>query len=98
MKSVIGDKDFLDHCHPLPEGQNKLAKLFEEAYTKKIGLKGNEKATIINDLYNPELASGNQSPFNLYFKSIADLDASKIRDLFKKYFDLTKKELVTDYI
>ena len=96
MKSVISHTDYLDHCHPLPEGQKKLAKLFKEAY-KKIGITGNEKATIINDLYNPELANGNQSPFNCYFKSISDLDGGKISELFKKYFNLVEKKLVADY-
>tara|TARA_B100001121_G_scaffold125751_2_gene110201 strand:- start:12318 stop:14312 length:1995 start_codon:yes stop_codon:yes gene_type:complete len=96
MKSAISRTDYLDHCHPLPEGQKKLAKLIEEAYSK-IGLTGNEKATIVNDLYNPELANGNQSPFNFYFKSISDIDGSKIRELFKKYFNLVEKEIVADY-
>ena len=92
MKSVIGDRLFRS-LSSASRGTKKISKIIEEAYSK-IGLTGNEKATIINDLYNPELASGNQSPFNLYFKSISDLDASKIRDLFKKYFDLVEKELV----
>ena len=70
--------------------------MIEEAYSK-IGLAGNEKATIVNDLYNPELANGNQSPFNFYFKSISDIDGSKIRELFKKYFNLVEKEIVADY-
>ena len=96
MKSAISRTDYLDHCHPLPEGQKKLAKLIEEAYSK-IGLTGNEKASIINDLYNPELANGNQSPFNFYFKSISDIDRSEISQLFKKYFNLVENDIVSDY-
>ena len=34
MSLILNKEDYLDHCHPLPEGQIKLAKAFEVQYKK----------------------------------------------------------------
>ena len=70
---------FLDHCHLLPKGHILLA----EAIRNQLRFDKNfntSKATLINNLYNPEIAKGNNSDFFDYFKAIPDID----RDFIKK--------------
>lgn len=79
MKELIPENLYLDHCHPLPEGQIILADKIAEYYSE-LNIKGQSKATIENILYNPELASGNVSDFHEYFKTFASLSKSKIQE------------------
>lgn len=92
LESILSSEDYLDHCHPLPKGQKILADNFEQKY-KIIGLKGNHKATILNDLYNPELANGNFSLFKDYFKSISTLSKEEINKQFNVLFKLANKDV-----
>ena len=94
LESLLSSEHYLDHCHPLPHGQKILADSFEQKYSL-IGLKGNDKATIVNDLYNPELANGNFSPFKDYFKSISTLSKDEINKQFIALFKLANKDVHT---
>ena len=69
MHKLIPDDLFLDHCHPLPEGQVILADEIQKVYSK-YDLMGKYKANIKNILYNPEYANGNNLNFNDYFKTL----------------------------
>jgi hypothetical protein len=79
MNTTVPDALYLDHCHPLPEGQIRMA---DEIINRlaKFGTKGRNTADIENILYNPELALGNVSEFHSYFKTFASLGESKIAD------------------
>ena len=90
MEKLLVEDDFLDHCHPLPKGQEKMAKKIQELYAS-IGIEGNTKAKISNDLYNPELASGNFTKFQDYFKTYSKLSNDEINKQFEKYFSLVEK-------
>lgn len=90
MEKLLDEDDFLDHCHPLPKGQEKMAKKIQELYAS-IGIEGNTKAKISNDLYNPELASGNFTKFQDYFKTYSKLSNDEINKQFQKYFSLVEK-------
>lgn len=78
MKELIPETLYLDHCHPLPEGQVILADKIAGHYSD-LNIKGDSKATIENILYNPELASGNVSDFHEYFKTFAPLSTSQVQ-------------------
>lgn len=79
MESLMPESLYLDHCHPLPEGQVMLADKIAEKYSE-LNISGNSKASIKNILYNPELASGNVSDFHEYFKTFASLSQSQIKN------------------
>ena len=82
MESLIPDELYLDHCHPLPEGQIRLAKEIGQ-HLKEIGVTGKEKASVENMLYNPELALGNFMKFHEYFKTFAPLQKRQIANAIK---------------
>jgi len=94
LESLLSSEHYLDHCHPLPHGQKILANCFEQKYNL-IGLKGKHKATIVNDLYNPELANGNFLLFKDYFKSISTLSKEEINKQFTALFKLKNKNVHT---
>lgn len=79
MYELIPDKYYLDHCHPLPEGQHILADAIEAKFSE-VGVKGDNKAGINNILYNPEFANGNKSFFHDYFKTFAPFTESEISE------------------
>jgi len=78
MEGLIPESLYLDHCHPLPEGQVILADKIAEKYAD-LNITGSSKASIRNILYNPELASGNVSDFHEYFKTFASLSNSQVK-------------------
>jgi hypothetical protein len=85
MHTLIPDYLFLDHCHPLPKGQEILANAIKDKF-KEIGIHGFEKAKIKNILYNPEFANGNNAFFHDYFKTFAPYTVAEIKsqvDLYK---------------
>jgi len=90
MEKLLDEDDFLDHCHPLPKGQEKMAKKIQEIYAS-IGIEGKSKAKITNDLHNPELANGNFTKFQDYFKTYSKLSKDEIDKQFQKYFSLVEK-------
>lgn len=79
MRSVVSDALYLDHCHPLPEGQAKMANEIHRNLTE-LGVQGSVTAEIENILYNPELARGNVSEFHDYFKTYALLPGNRIAE------------------
>jgi hypothetical protein len=79
MESLIPESLYLDHCHPLPEGQVILADKIAEKYAE-MNINGSFKASIRNILYNPELASGNVSDFHEYFKTFASLSSNQVQN------------------
>lgn len=88
MEELIPERLYLDHCHPLPEGQIILADKIADHYSE-LNIRGNSKASIENILYNPELACGNFSEFHDYFKTFAHLSEAQIHeelDLLGKIF------------
>lgn len=87
LDKLLLDEDYLDHCHPLPSGQKKLADHLEQLYGS-LNICGYHKATIENDLYNPELANGVFTNFKDYFKSVSSISSEDINDQFKDFFKL----------
>lgn len=79
MYELIPDNYYLDHCHPLPEGQQILADAIEAKFSE-VGFKGDCKASINNILYNPEFANGNKLLFHDYFKTFAPFTESEISE------------------
>ena len=79
MNSLVPDMLYLDHCHPLPEGQVIMANEISNCLTK-FGIQGNMTAVIENRLYSPELAMGNVSEFHDYFKTFAPFTESRISE------------------
>lgn len=77
MCVTVPDVFYLDHCHPLPEGQVRMADEIRRNLTE-LGVHGSETASIENILYNPELARGNVAEFHNYFKTFAPLSEDQI--------------------
>ncbi len=77
MHALIDDSLFLDHCHPLYEGQTILSDVICGMLAEK-SISGSAQASIENILYNPELGSGNLSSFHDYFKTFAPFTESEI--------------------
>jgi hypothetical protein len=84
MYELISDNYYLDHCHPLPEGQYILADAIEGKFSE-VGVKGDCKAVINNFLYNPEFANGNKSFFHDYFKTFAPFTESEISEQVQSF-------------
>ncbi|MCG6538201.1 MAG: hypothetical protein L7F78_26670, partial [Syntrophales bacterium LBB04] len=70
MALFIDDNLYVDHTHPLKEGQVKIAGQVIK-YLNARGSKGTCRADIRNILYNPELATGNTTEFYTYFRTYA---------------------------
>lgn len=77
MGAIVPDSLYLDHCHPLPEGQARMADEMRRNLAG-FGIQGSETADIENILYNPELARGNVSEFHDYFKTFAPVSENRI--------------------
>lgn len=93
MYAIIPDELYLDHCHPLPLGQQILAEAIAEKLNE-LGVSGDAKADIKNILYNPEFANGNKSFFHDYFKTFAPFSESEISeqvDVFRKAYKVSDK-------
>jgi hypothetical protein len=89
MTSFIEDELYVDHTHPLPEGQDRLAGRVID-HLNGCGLAGDTTAQIRNILYNPELALGNTTEFFSYFRTFAPFSESEIashRDRLRKALD-----------
>jgi hypothetical protein len=77
MREFIVDTDFVDHCHPLPDAQTKIA----DAILNNIdidNLKGSSKLKIENQLFNPEYSNGVDDEFYYYFKTYSTMSQDKI--------------------
>ena len=78
MAEIVADADYVDHCHPLPAAQKRLAQVLTQTLSTG-GLRGNSSAVIENQLFNPELGLGNRTEFFTYFKTYASYDEKVIR-------------------
>ena len=90
MEKILEEDDFLDHCHPLPKGQERMANIMQEIYLS-LGITGDFNATIKNDLYNPEIGNGTLTKFPSYFKTFSKQSKDEINKQFQKYFSLVEK-------
>lgn len=79
MRIIVPDALYLDHCHPLPEGQVRMADEMRKRFDE-LGIQGSEIAEVENVLYNPELAQGNIAEFHDYFKTYAPFSESQIAE------------------
>lgn len=77
MSTTVPDTLYLDHCHPLPEGQARMANEIRRNLAE-FGIQGGIAADVENILYNPELARGNVSEFHDYFKTYALFTGNQI--------------------
>lgn len=77
MSVTVPDALYLDHCHPLPKGQARMADEMRR-HLAEFGIQGSQTADIENILYNPELARGNVSEFHDYFKTFAPFSENSI--------------------
>ena len=84
LPAFIKDDMFVDHCHPLPEGQILIANRIRDVLQSK-GLRGDVKARIINDLFNPEFSLGNNTPFFAYFKACSGDSEAVLQSGFEDY-------------
>ena len=92
MSQMIKQSHFIDHCHPIPEGQKMLA----DAILKKIknkDFKGNKKARIENKLYNPELFKGNFQKFDVYYKTFSSISDNQIKSLVNEVLIENEKKI-----
>ena len=94
MEDEVSDDLYLDHCHPLPEGQVTISNAIMEKLSK-LNIKGSYKSKITNILYNPELSLGNLSEFHHYFKTYANLTESDIAKYVKNLIE-NLKDVYTD--
>ncbi|MFZ3018221.1 MAG: hypothetical protein WA056_07190 [Gallionella sp.] len=79
MHSVVSEDLYLDHCHPLPQGQAKMADAMSQ-YFREMGIQGRSVATIQNILYNPEFAHGNMDEFHQYYRTYAPFSEKQITE------------------
>jgi hypothetical protein len=77
MRTLVTDEDFVDHCHPLPDAQNKLADAIFE-HLKNSALLGSKPLKIENHLYNPEYSLGIDLDFYQYFNAYSDLNSDQL--------------------
>jgi len=77
IASFIEDNLYVDHTHPLKEGQEKIAGQIIEYFGEQ-GFKGASRAEVRNILYNPELAFGNTTEFHKYFRTYAPFQEEEI--------------------
>ena len=93
LHQIIDNSLYVDHCHPLPEGQALVAKHVSEAL-KSAGIQGNQPAQISNKLYNLEQGLGNNAEFYTYFGAYAPFTRSQIQETvsqFKDYISIINK-------
>ena len=95
MSAIVPDALYLDHCHPLPEGQARVADEIRRNLDE-LGIQGRETADIENVLYNPELARGNIAEFHDYFKTFAPFSEKQIAGAMVTLESVLKKMEVFD--
>lgn len=95
MSDIVPDALYLDHCHPLPEGQAKMSDEIRRNLDA-LGIQGRETASIENVLYNPELARGNIAEFHDYFKTVAPFSEKQIAGAMVTLESVLKKMEVFD--
>lgn len=86
LREFLSDNCFVDHCHPLPVHQKKIADAVREHLSSE-ALRGNSKLEIENRLYNPEYGLGNQDEFHDYFRSFSDLGEKRIAEEIERMKD-----------
>jgi lysophospholipase L1-like esterase len=79
IAQFIDDDLYVDHTHPLKEGQQQIANRIIECFRGK-GLSGAHKAEIKNILYNPELSLGNNTEFFNYFRTYSAFSEKEIKE------------------
>jgi tetratricopeptide (TPR) repeat protein len=79
MAAFVDERSYVDHCHLLPEGQRLLAASIKGVLDAKDVLHGDQRAGIVNALFNPELALGNHQEFFPYYKTYAQFSSDDIR-------------------
>ncbi len=79
MRELVPDQLYLDHCHPLPAGQQIMADAVLAAFAE-FNISGNQQAVIENRLFNPELSLGNGAEFHDYFKTYASYSGQQIAE------------------
>lgn len=77
QQALVSDEEFIDHCHPMPMAQRRLANAVAKEMNN-LGIVGSEPAHIENRLYNPELALGDTNDFHSYFKTRAPYSQRQI--------------------
>ncbi|WP_157231084.1 hypothetical protein [Kiloniella laminariae] len=90
MRELVETTDFIDHCHPLQNAQNKIADAIIDKLPAPL-TKGDQILQIENHLFNPEYVEGNEAEFHSYFKSYTDLPPSEIEDLQKRLVSQLEK-------
>lgn len=91
IASFIEDHLYVDHTHPLKEGQERIAGRVINHLNKR-GLAGNSIALVRNILYNPELALGNATEFFTYFRTYLPFSEEEIT----MYVEKLKSALLED--
>jgi len=79
LPAFIEDELYVDHTHPVLEGQMRIAEQVA-ACLKQWKITGSSRATIHNRLYNPEHALGNHSEFYSYFRTYVPLSEEAIKE------------------
>jgi hypothetical protein len=78
--ALIEDDLYIDHCHPVKEGQERIAHRVLQTL-EDLDVRGRHAAEVRNILYNPELALGNTTEFYAYFKTYAPYTSQEIAAL-----------------
>jgi hypothetical protein len=86
QKDFIENHDFIDHCHPVPKAQKKIANLIYCNISKHLS-SGNSPMYINNKLFNPEYGLGNSSNFETYFKFFSSFNSNQIKERAKLFRD-----------
>ncbi len=93
LATFIDDSLFVDHTHPLREGQEMIANKIIDCL-KSCGIAGSNIALINNKLFNPELALGNTTEFFTYYRTY---EPFKVNEIYE-YIDKIKKRFnLNDY-
>ncbi len=77
LSSLINDEQFVDHTHPVREGQETIAGKVMDCLKKK-GISGSTMAVVENVLYNPELSMGNTTEFFRYYRTYDPFNEAEI--------------------
>lgn len=91
IATFIDDNLYVDHTHPLLEGQERIAGKVVD-FLKTCGITGTDTACIRNILYNPELSLGNTTEFFTYYRSYEPFSEEEITG----YTNRIKNDLLKD--
>lgn len=78
LSDFIEDNLYVDHTHPLKEGQERIAGRIIDFLNNR-GIEGRSSAAVRNILYNPELAMGNTTEFFTYFRTYEPFTEEEIK-------------------